>query len=462
MTPRHALPRALSAILVLALGGLLVAATPQPFASQPTAPDPVPTVAQATAPPSPSPSPTATLPIPDKPTDPVRAREYWLDGAKVRDAWMTTRGAGVTIAIIDTGIARGPAALDAAVVGGTDVSGIGSPDGRTPLGPLDSDHGSRVASLAAGRGAPDGTGMIGVAPEADLLSISVGFGSSASVPFAQQIADAIVWAVDNGADIINMSFTTNTLTWDPLWDAAFLYAYDRDVVVIVAAGNRGSGTTVVGAPATIPGVLTVGGIDQHGEASVSASTQGITIGISAPSENLLGIAADGSLVTWPGTSGAAPIVAGVAALVRSAHPDLSAANVINRLIQSAQPVPGVTELPDALYGYGLIDAGAAVNADIPLVEANPMGDLREWIRLYRRAPAQPEPEPSAEPVTVPPLPPAEPPSAAGSPLLPSLETLRYGTLPLIAVTVPAILVGLGVTAAARRILSARDRRTPSP
>ncbi|HWU27559.1 MAG TPA: hypothetical protein VN041_00500, partial [Microbacterium sp.] len=71
------------------------------------------------------------------------------------------------------------------------------------------------------------------------------------------------------------------------------------------------------------------------------------------------------------------------------------------------------------------------------------------------AESQPEPEPTTAPVTVPPLPAADAPTEAGSPLLPSADSLRYGTLPLIAVTVPGILIALGVTAAARRIRSAR-------
>lgn len=409
-----------------------------------------------------APSPAPTPPIPDKPSDPVRALEYWLDGAGIRQAWNTTRGAGVTVAVIDTGIAKVPTTFGDAVVDGTDVSGGGSPDGRTPVGVVDRDHGTLVGSVVAGRGKPDGTGMIGVAPEANLLSISVGFpGSAATVPFVEQVAEGIRWAVDNGADIINMSFTTNTLDWDKSWDDAFLYAYEHDVVVVVAAGNRGSGTDVIGAPATIPGVLTVGGVDQTGTASVEASTQGITIGISAPSEGLIGISADGELTAWRGTSGAAPIVAGTAALIRAAHPDLDAANVINRIIRTAMPVPGVADLPDALYGYGLLDAAAAVSASVPLVDENPMGDLAEWVRLYRRADTAPAPEPEMTPVEVTPLPAADPPTEASSPLLPSIESLRYGTLPLIALTVPGILVGLGVTAAARRIRSARKPSTPA-
>lgn len=408
---------------------------------------------------------TAVAPEPEEvedPIDPIRAAQYWLDGARIEEAWQVTRGKGVTIAVIDTGIGKVPTVFGNAVVGGTDVSGIGTPDGRTPLGVVDGDHGSWVASLAAARGNADGTGMIGVAPEASLLSISVSFGASAAVPFAQQIADAMVWAVDNGADVINLSFTTNTLDWDQSWDEAFLYAMENDVVIVVAAGNRESGTTMVGAPATIPGVLTVAGVDQTGQASEAASTQGVTIGISAPSEGLLGVSADGTLVSWRGTSGAAPIVAGVAALVRAAHPELDAANVINRVIRSAIPVPGVTRKPDPLYGYGLVDAAAAVSDSIATVTRNPMGDLKEWIRLHRRAQAQPPGDSPEQPtVELPPLPAAEPPTDAASPLLPSDDSLRYGTLPLIALTVPGILVGLGVTAAARRIRLARER-TPSP
>lgn len=392
--------------------------------------------------------------------DPTQAAEYWLDDYGIREAWKVTRGEGVTIAVIDTGIGRGPKEFDGVVVGGADFSGLGSSDGRTPVGAVDSNHGSWVGSLAAARGTGEGAGMLGVAPEASLLSISVGFGSSASVPFVEQVADAMKWAVDNGADIINLSFTTNTLEWDSSWDSAFLHAFENDVVVVVAAGNKGSGTDEVGAPATIPGVLTVGGVDRDGKASEEASTQGIAIGIMAPSEELLGVSADGQLVVWNGTSGAAPIVAGIAALVRAAHPDLDADNVVNRIVTTARQTKESRDNP-ALYGRGLVDAEAAVTAHVPKVDSNPMGSLAEWIRLYRRAEASPGPTPTPTPVEITPLPPAEAATRPGSPLLPSAETLIYGTVPLMGGTLAAILVGLGVTAAARRIRSARIPRSPS-
>ncbi|WP_251450424.1 S8 family serine peptidase [Microbacterium sp. Marseille-Q6648] len=401
----------------------------------------------------------AATPEAEPEEDPVRAAQYWLEDYGIEDAWETTRGEGVRIAVIDTGVGRGPVEFEGAVVGGIDVSGVGAPDGRMPVGAVDANHGSWVASLAAGRGTGPDEGMIGVAPEAEILAVSVGFGTSSAVPFSQQIAEAIRWSVDNGADIINLSLTTNTPDWDTSWDDAFTYAFDNDVVVVVAAGNRGSGTDRVGAPATIPGVLTVAGVDPDGRASVEASTQGITIGVAAPSEELIGVSADGRLVRWNGTSGAAPIVAGVAALVRAAHPDLDAANVINRIISTATPPAGSSAVPDPLYGYGLVDAEAAVSETVATVTANPMGSLADWIRIYRRAQSDPVPEPSAQPVEVDPLPPADPAERAASPLLPNQQTLLYGTVPLLVFTVTAILVGLGVTAAVRRIRLAS--RAPS-
>jgi type VII secretion-associated serine protease mycosin len=311
--------------------------------------------------------------------DSIRDAEYWLSDYGYRAAWDVTEGEGATVAVIDTGVDGSVPELRDAVVDGTDVSGIGSPDGQKPVG-ASPEHGTMVASLIAGRGTGFGDGVLGVAPKASLLSISVALGEG-SVDSDEQIAEAVRWAVDHGADVINMSLTRNSLDWPESWDEAFSYAFDNDVVVVAAAGNRGSGTTEVGAPATIPGVVAVAGVDKQGEASFDASSQGITIAVAAPSEQLVGVIPGGTHVIWDGTSAAAPLVSGLAALVKSAHPELSADDVINRIVTTA--VPKGEPVPGPIYGYGLVDAEAAVSASVAPVAANPVGDLDAWIATYR-------------------------------------------------------------------------------
>jgi hypothetical protein len=124
--------------------------------------------------------------------------------------------------------------------------------------------------------------------------------------------------------------------------------------------------------------------------------------------------------------------------VRAAHPELDAANVINRVIATARDAgsPGA----DAIYGFGLLDARAAVTANVRRVTANPMGDLEEWITIYRRADPTPAPV-----VTAPPLPTPAPvvagPSNPLGTLLPTVALLRNVGIP---VAIVALFLGVGV------------------
>ena len=309
--------------------------------------------------------------------DVYRDAQWWLKEYGVTRAWDVATGRGITIAIIDTGIDGDHPDLVGQVVGGADMSGLGSPDGQKLLTP-DKEHGTKVASLAAGHG--DGAaGVKGTAPDAKLLSVSVSFDRGDSST-DQQVADGVMWAVDHGADIIVMSFVMNRPWWTPEWDKAFLAAEEAGVLVVAAAGNRGSGTKSIGAPATIPGVLAVGGVTRSGRVSSFASTPGSTIGVVAASERLPGSIPGGGREFWNGTSGAAPIVAGIAALVMQAHPELDTANVVNRILTTADPVGKVGNVK---YGWGIVDAYEAVTADIPLVTDNPLGTIAEWIPLHR-------------------------------------------------------------------------------
>jgi len=332
--------------------------------------------------------------------DPVRDRQYWLNDYGFTRAWAISQGQGIKVAVIDTGIDASHPALEGVVVGGTDVSGLGSADGLTPVG-QNSYHGTMVASLLAGRGniADSSEGVIGTAPKAQLLSVSMAFGVE-GVDTDAQLAKGIIWAVDNGARVINLSLTRNSVSWPQSWDEAFLYAFENDVVIVAAVGNRLDGTEQVSAPATIPGVIAVAGVDINAEASELSSTSGFTIGVTAPSEELVAAYPGGEYRIWSGTSGAAPIVSGMVALIRSLYPEMDAANVVNRVIQSAIKVGFDTY--SSAYGYGLIDAENALLAEVPEVTNNPLGSLSEWVKLYReQAPEETAPGEIVTPIETP-------------------------------------------------------------
>ncbi|WP_083508631.1 S8 family peptidase [Arthrobacter alpinus] len=353
--------------------------------------------------------------------DDIRNREYWLEQSGVKKAWDVSQGEGVKVAIIDSGIDTSHKDLKGAVVGGVDMSGAGNATGSKGIG-AEPEHGTLVATMLAGRGHTDSTaspssksatadptptvgagndGVIGVAPKAELLSISVWLGSDnpSGKNIDDQIPAAVKWAVDHGAKVINMSLGSTSTAWPQSWDDAFAYAEAKDVVIVAAAGNRKSGSEQVGAPATIPGILAVGGLDKDGTASVDSSSQGISIGVSAPAEDLAGGLPGGGYARWSGTSGAAPIVSGVAALLRSKYPEMTAAQVINRIITTAKPKgEGV---PNAIYGYGILDAEAALSADVAVVDKNPLGSISDWIRVHRRGEVTPPTEDGTPATSVP-------------------------------------------------------------
>ncbi len=317
--------------------------------------------------------------------DTIRDREYWIKDYGFNSAWKISKGEGVKVAVIDTGIDQTHPDLLNVISAGKDVSGIGSQNGTQPIGEI-SYHGTMVASLLAGRGhgsdSKNSNGVIGTAPSAELLSVSMAFGDT-NLNTDIQVAEGIRWAVDNGAKVINLSLTRNSSDWPTSWDEAFLYAFDHDVVVVAAAGNRASGTDQVGAPATIPGVLVVAGVDKNAQASNQASTNGLTIAVAAPATDLVSAYPGGEYKIWSGTSGAAPIVSGLVALVRAEFPDLDANNVINRIIKTA--TPQTSEQFSPVYGFGLINPVKALTANVAQVDANPLGSLEEWVSLYRKS-----------------------------------------------------------------------------
>ncbi|GGC92925.1 hypothetical protein GCM10011512_19980 [Tersicoccus solisilvae] len=409
------------------------------------------------APVQPAPATRTTTPTTPRPTAPssgpdaMRAAEYWLHEYGFDEAQKISRGSGVTVAVIDTGIATDHPDLAGAVAGGTDVSGAGAANGAEPIG-FEPEHGTMVATLLAGRGhAPSPStasasasakatpgasgrtaGILGVAPEARLLTVSawVGDGNPGGRDIMDQIPAAVRWSVDHGAKVINMSLTSTSTSWPRSWDDAFAYAEQKDVLVVAAAGNRGGGITQVGAPATMPGVLAVGGLDRAGKASWDASAQGISIGVSAPSEDLVGGLPGGTYRTWAGTSAATPLVSGLAALIRSRWPELSAGEVANRIVSTAHDEGAAGR--DPIYGFGAVDAARALTADVQPAAANPLGSVTDWIRVHRRAGDPQTTAPSAVPsrrtaqaVPVPAAPAPDRPESDGG-VVPGLIVVGFG------------------------------------
>ena len=402
--------------------------------------------------------------------DSWRDKQYWLAESGITKAWEVSKGAGVKVAVIDSGVDAQHPDIKGAVTGGYDASGSGSPDGLKSIGGKP-EHGTLVATMLAGRGhqpadakvtpspgaavvGPDG--IVGVAPEAQILSVSTWLGSAnpAGKSDQDQIPEAVRWAVDNGAKVINISLGSTNPQWPQSWDAAFLYAEQKDVVIVAAAGNRVGGNIQVGAPATIPGVLTVAGLDRKGVASIDSSSQGISIGVAAPAENLLGGLPGGGYAEWAGTSGATPIVAGVAALIRSKWPEMSAKQVINRIVTTAKDAGAQGK--DPLYGFGVLNAEAALKDPVPEAASNPLGSISDWIRVHRRGGLGAQvPVPTSDvPSAVPTLPEATVPAAEA----PSQRDSVIGAAVVIGFGVLFVLIIGGAAFQLRR--AARNPRPP--
>ena len=267
--------------------------------------------------------------------------------------WPLTEGAGVTVAVVDSGVDANPQFGDRVTVG-PDLAGatFGAPAGADCVG-----HGTSVASIIAA--APvAGVSFAGVAPEAAILSVKIT--NSDSFP-GQVTAQAIRDAVNLGANVINLSLATTVST--PALQAAVESAQARNVVVVAAAGNDSAGgATGPFYPAAYPGVLSVGAIGPDGSLASFSDTR-TPVSVTAPGIDVTS-AYPG---TFPaaynpgdnGTSFAAAFVSGVAALVRAYHPDLDEAQLVARITATADGPAG----PGT--GRGMVNPVQAVTAVLP-------------------------------------------------------------------------------------------------
>lgn len=297
--------------------------------------------------------------------DTVRGLQWYLDALRIPQAHKLTKGHGVVVAVIDSGVDASHPALKGQVLRGHGVGADAAPDGRRDQD-AEKGHGTAMAGLIAGIGGSD-MRQLGIAPEAKILPISLGARMD-----DVEMAEAVRWAVDNGADVINLSVGGGGVAGEGEV-AAVRYALDKDVVVVASSGNREQGELGITAPANIPGVIAVTGTAKDG-GFFAGSVQGPEAVLAAPQEKIIApapfsVSRNGYGVS-SGTSDSAAIVSGVVALVRAKYPDLDVANVINRLIRTARDKGPNGR--DPKYGFGLVDPVAALTVKVSPVDVNPL------------------------------------------------------------------------------------------
>jgi type VII secretion-associated serine protease mycosin len=295
----------------------------------------------------------------------VRAEPWAQQLLDLERVWPRSRGAGVLVAVVDSGVDADHPQLSrpGKVREGRDFYLAGALPGAFDC----VSHGTGVAGIIAADVVP-GIGFHGVAPDADILPVRItdrdisDQGASLQID-PQVVANGIRYAADQNAKVINLSLAG--LSNFPAIRDAVAYAVAKDAVVVAAAGNaqQDATTELPSYPAAYPGVLGVGAVDIDG-ARMSTSQVGPYVGVVAPGSKVLAATRVGGHAYVDGTSFAAPFVAATAALVRSAWPQLSAAQVIQRIEATASPARGG---PDSdAYGAGLINPYRAVTDGLDL------------------------------------------------------------------------------------------------
>lgn len=298
-------------------------------------------------------APTTTAPLPPLGGDPRRTEQWHIAALGLESVWTRARGDGVTIAVVDTGVDLSHPDLTPNLVPGRDVV-----DGDDQPQDVDG-HGTHVAGIAAAA-TGNGVGGSGVAPSAKIMPVRVlGADGSGS---EDDIAAGIRWAVEHGAQVINLSlgesgFVARLRKGGPL-NAAIREAGAAGVVVVAASGNEGATRRSyrIGVP-----VIVVNASDHEGQPA-AFSNAGDLRAVSAPGVEILSTAPSGPSTIWPsgsagyeqldGTSMASPVVAGLAALLLSAG--IPPGDVAERIASTATPND------DPRLGSGIIDPTRAV------------------------------------------------------------------------------------------------------
>jgi subtilisin family serine protease len=339
--------------------------------------------------------------------------EWWFDTWHVQQLWAQgANGHGITIGEIDTGVNASLPELSGNVMHGTDLGSDGG-DGTVDRDADPFGHGTAMASLMVGHAGQDD--ILGVAPDAQVLPVAVpinGTTDDAGDEANGFLLQAIRWAADHGARIINMSLGAPRDNSDVVRSCpsdeqdAIDYALGKGAIVVASGGNSGADGSPIEEPSVCLGVVSVGAVDSTG-AVATFSSRHPYLTVTAPGVNVPTIGRiAGQAFSGDGTSQAAAITSGGLAVIWSKYPTLTASQVVARLLAT---VDGKRATRDPAFGYGTIDIGRAVAADVPANAPDPVYDAvrpflahdREAAAATPRAPRPGPRKPLSTTVTVP-------------------------------------------------------------
>ncbi|MFL6707568.1 MAG: S8 family serine peptidase [Massilia sp.] len=287
-------------------------------------------------------------------TDPYVGSEWHLSKINAQTAWDTSQGAGVTIAILDSGVDGTHPDLVPNLVAGYNAYN-NNLDTSDVCG-----HGTAVAGSSAAR-SNNGAGVAAVAGQAKIMPVRIAYLDSTDggcYAYASTIASGITWAADHGARVANVSY--GPLAGNATIQNAAQYMKSKGGLVFISAGNNGIDENLV--PTTT--LIAVSATDSN-DAMAGWSSYGSFVSLSAPGAGIWTTSRGGVYQAWSGTSFAAPVAAGVAALMMSAAPGLDSTQIEQALFASSVDLgaPG----RDPQFGYGRVNADAAVKAALAKV-----------------------------------------------------------------------------------------------